>query len=92
MLLTFFFVSVQLMSGGPAFLRPAEELTVRFCYVNFDGGPGLAYSMKLGMDTPLPDDFVINYAKPVHDGIMVSVRGGWEREIGGGGEEGMRGI
>ncbi|KAJ7334450.1 hypothetical protein OS493_014767 [Desmophyllum pertusum] len=30
-------VSVALMPGGPAFLRPVEELTVRLCFVNFDG-------------------------------------------------------
>ena len=30
---------VQLLPAGPDFLRPVEELTVRLCYVNFDGKP-----------------------------------------------------
>ena len=59
------------MSGGPAFLRPVEELTVRFCYVCFDGKPGLEYSQKITLAKPLPGDFVRTYAKPVYDGVMV---------------------
>lgn len=63
--------SPQLMAGGPAFLRPVNEFTTRLCYVNFDGKDTLEQSMKLGLDQPLPEDFVQNFARPVYDGTMV---------------------
>ena len=60
------------MAGGPAFLRPVEELTTRLCYVPFDGGNALAYSRGLGMDKDLPEGFVKDYCTPVYDGIQVT--------------------
>ena len=65
------FAWVQLMAGGPAFLRPLEELTTRLCYVNFVGKPVLEYSRRLGLDTALPEDFVFQQCRPVYDGIQV---------------------
>ncbi|XP_078331755.1 aspartate aminotransferase-like isoform X2 [Crassostrea virginica] len=61
---------VAVMAGGPAFLRPVEELTTRLCYVPFDGGNALAYSRGLGMDKDLPEGFVKDYCTPVYDGIQ----------------------
>lgn len=49
---------VALMAGGPAFLRPIEELTVRLCYVNFDGQHALKASEAIGLQIPLPEEFV----------------------------------
>lgn len=59
------------MAGGPAFLRPVEELTTRLCYVPFDGGNALAFSRSLGLDTDLPENFVRDYCTPVYEGIQV---------------------
>ncbi len=65
-------VWLQLMAGGPAFLRPEEELTTRLCFVCFDGTDGLQESRRLGLDHDLPEDFVRNYAANVFNGIRVS--------------------
>ena len=62
------------MAGGPGFLRPEDELTVRLCFVNFDGVKALCESKNVGDTEPLPDDFVQNHCTPVHDGIQV---GSW---------------
>lgn len=61
---------VAVMAGGPAFLRPVDELTTRLCYVPFDGGNALSYSRSLGMDKDLPENFVKDYCTPVYDGIQ----------------------
>ncbi|XP_060063177.1 aspartate aminotransferase-like [Ylistrum balloti] len=63
--------SVALMAGGPAFLRPIEELTTRLCYVPFDGKPALVASQAIGLDVGLPENFVKEYCTPVYDGIQV---------------------
>lgn len=42
---------------GTAFQRPAEELTARLAYVNFDGAKALSASETIPLDQPLPDDF-----------------------------------
>ncbi|KAK3106070.1 hypothetical protein FSP39_012043 [Pinctada imbricata] len=62
--------SVAVMAGGPAFLRPTNELTTRLCYVPFDGGLALKASRALGLDDPLPDDFVKEFCSNVYDGIQ----------------------
>ncbi|XP_071157014.1 aspartate aminotransferase-like [Mytilus edulis] len=62
--------SVVVMAGGPAFLRPVEELTTRLCYVPFDGKGALQASRKLGLEKPLPEKFVQEYCTPVYDGIQ----------------------
>lgn len=58
------------MAGGPAFLRPADELTVRLCFVNFDGAESLAASRQIGLDQPLPDNFVQIHCTPAYEGIQ----------------------
>ncbi len=42
---------------GTAFQRPAEELTARLAYVNFDGAKALSASETIPLDQPLSDDF-----------------------------------
>ncbi|KAI0221910.1 hypothetical protein LSAT2_026841 [Lamellibrachia satsuma] len=61
---------VALMGGGPAFLRPLTELTTRLCYVNFDGAVALGESERLGLETPLPADFVQKHCTRLYDGIQ----------------------
>lgn len=63
--------SVALMSGGPAFLRPEDELTTRLCFVPFDGGKALNASREIGLETLLPSSFVQEYCTPVYDGIQL---------------------
>lgn len=63
--------SVSVMAGGPAFLRPEDELTVRLCFVNFDGAKALAESERVGLETPLPDNFVQTKCSHLHEGIQV---------------------
>jgi hypothetical protein len=61
------------MAGGPAFLRPIDEFTVRLCFVNFDGDIALRESRKIGLQQELDDvQFVRQFCTPVYDGIAVS--------------------
>ncbi|XP_045207960.2 aspartate aminotransferase-like [Mercenaria mercenaria] len=62
--------SVSVMAGGPAFLRPETELTVRLCYVNFDGAKALAESERIGLGACLPDNFVQTQCSHLHEGIQ----------------------
>lgn len=62
--------SVALMPGGPAFLRPVQELTVRLCFVNFDGSIALKASEAIGLGEPLPDGFVEKHCALTADGIQ----------------------
>ncbi|XP_064643862.1 aspartate aminotransferase-like [Lineus longissimus] len=61
--------SVALMAGGPAFIRPLEELTVRLCFVNFDGAEALRVSRNLGLEKELNDEFLKLYCTQLYDGI-----------------------
>ena len=70
----FLCVYLQVMAGGPAFLRPTHEFTVRLCYVNFDGATALAGSEKIGLDEPLTDAFLEEFCLPVVEGIQVNAR------------------
>ncbi len=45
------------MLPGVAFDRPAEELTARMAYVDFDGSKALSASETISLDQPLPEDF-----------------------------------
>ena len=63
-------VAVALMPGGPSFLRPVEELTVRLCFVNFDGSVALKASEACGLKKPLPDDFVEKCCELTASGIQ----------------------
>ncbi|XP_072033728.1 aspartate aminotransferase-like [Amphiura filiformis] len=62
--------NVAVMAGGPAFLRPTHEFTVRLCYINFDGARALVGSEKFGVDEPLTDAFLHEYCLPVVEGIQ----------------------
>ncbi len=46
---------------GEAFQRPAEELTARLAYVNFDGSKALLVSETIAPSESLPDDFADTY-------------------------------
>ena len=61
------------MAGGPAFLRPPHEFTVRLCYVNFDGTQALAASEEIGLEEALTETFLHEYCTPVVDGIQVGL-------------------
>lgn len=63
--------SVSVMAGGPAFLRPETELTIRLCYVNFDGAKALAASERIGLESSLPENFVQSQCSQLYDGIQV---------------------
>ncbi|MBC8472584.1 MAG: aminotransferase class I/II-fold pyridoxal phosphate-dependent enzyme [Planctomycetes bacterium] len=47
---------VAILPGG-SFQRPAEELTARLAYVNFDGSKALATSETIPLSERLPEDF-----------------------------------
>ena len=64
---------LQLLAGGPAHLRPVEELTTRLCFVCFDGSEALKVSRQLGSSGELPDDFIEKYCANVYHGIKVSL-------------------
>lgn len=46
---------------GSDFGRPAQELTVRLAYVDFDGARAMAAAERIPMDRPLDDEFVAFY-------------------------------
>ena len=50
---------------GVAFQRPAEELTARLAYVNFDGAKALSASETIPLDQPLSDDFFTRWCGDV---------------------------
>ena len=66
-------IYIQLMSGGPAFLRPNDEFTTRLCFVNFDGKHALAASKKLGLESDLPSTFVREHCGEMYDSMKVTV-------------------
>ena len=43
---------------GEVFQRPAEELTARLAFVNFDGAKALSASETIPLSEPLPEDFI----------------------------------
>jgi aspartate aminotransferase len=45
------------MLPGEVFGRPAEELTARIAYVDFDGAKALSASETIALDQLLPDNF-----------------------------------
>ena len=50
---------------GQAFERPANELSARLAYVDFDGAKALTASETIPLDQPLPDDFADTYCPKV---------------------------
>lgn len=65
---------VALMPGGPSFLRPVEEFTTRLCYNDFNGGEALAASKEIGLETPLPQDFVEKHVNHMFTAIEKLVK------------------
>ncbi|XP_038058464.1 aspartate/prephenate aminotransferase-like [Patiria miniata] len=65
--------NVALMAGGPAFMRPLTEFTVRLCFVNFDGGAALEGWKLQGCKEKLDQDFLDKYCSPVVQGIKAIV-------------------
>ncbi|PIK55527.1 putative aspartate aminotransferase [Apostichopus japonicus] len=60
---------IALMSGGPAFLRPETELTVRLCFIDFDGAKALEESTRMGLNRPLDDKFVAQHCSSMYTAI-----------------------
>lgn len=69
---------------GSDFGRPAEELTARIAYVDFDGARALAASEQLPREAALDAAFLEAYAEPVVEAIerIVAWILGGEREAG----------
>ncbi|PAA92179.1 hypothetical protein BOX15_Mlig030668g5 [Macrostomum lignano] len=68
-------IGVALMPAGPAFLRPESELTVRLCFVEFDGAAALQAVRELELEeadnsAPLPDDFAAKYCEPTYSAVV----------------------
>ena len=55
---------------GEAFLRPAEELTARLAFVNFDGAKALSMSETIALNERLPEDFADKYCFSVIDAMQ----------------------
>ena len=54
---------------GESFGRPAEELTARLSYVDFDGAAALAASEGVPLDAPLPEEVVRRCCGNVVEGV-----------------------
>lgn len=54
---------------GEAFGRPADELTARLSYVDFDGAAALAASENVPLDEPLPADLIDRCCPNVIEGV-----------------------
>lgn len=52
-----------------AFGIPSEYISARLAYVDFNGNAALAASEKLGLDTPLPENFLDTYCSHVVEGV-----------------------
>ncbi|XP_071789157.1 aspartate/prephenate aminotransferase-like isoform X1 [Asterias amurensis] len=65
--------NVAVMPGGPGFMRPVNELTVRLCFVNFDGGAALAAWRKQGCNEELDQQFLEDYCTMAVHGIQAIV-------------------
>ena len=63
----------QLLPGAKVHLRPETELTTRLCFVNFDGTKALKASEEIGLERPLPDDFVRSFCAPTVTAIEVNI-------------------
>lgn len=56
---------------GSSFNRPAEELTARLAYVDFDGAAALATARTIQLSQELPTDFLITYCPRVIEGARI---------------------
>ncbi|MCD8492561.1 MAG: aminotransferase class I/II-fold pyridoxal phosphate-dependent enzyme [Geovibrio sp.] len=68
---------VATLAGG-CFGRPADELTLRLSYVDFDGGAAIEKSEQLGRDAVLGDDFLREKCKNTVEAI--DAMGAWFRK------------
>ena len=59
---------VAILPGTP-FERPADELSARLAYVDFDGARALELSRETPLDQPLPDDFLERAAGKTMRGV-----------------------
>ncbi|XP_022100531.1 uncharacterized protein LOC110984548 [Acanthaster planci] len=64
---------VVVMAGGPGFMRPLTEFTVRLCFVNFDGGVALDGWRRQGCKETLDQEFLDEFCSPVVLGIKAIV-------------------
>lgn len=64
---------VALLAGGPAFLHARNRLTVRLCFVNFDGTKALEESRRITLKETLPADFAQNYCQDTIEAIKAIV-------------------
>ena len=64
------------MAAGPDFLRPETELTTRMCFVNFDGKKALEFSREIGLESPLPENFIEEQCTSLYEAIKVGWFGG----------------
>uniref|UniRef100_A0A914VJ84 Aminotransferase class I/classII domain-containing protein n=1 Tax=Plectus sambesii TaxID=2011161 RepID=A0A914VJ84_9BILA len=61
---------VALMPCDPYFLRPAGELSTRFCFINFDGADGLKKSQEMGANPDIDDAFIRRHCAPLIEGVQ----------------------
>jgi aspartate aminotransferase len=54
---------------GSAFGRPADELTARIAYVDFDGTRVLAASQQIPLERDLDEEFLETYCTPSLEGV-----------------------
>lgn len=54
---------------GVVFNRPAEELSMRIAYVDFDGTKALTASRSIALDKPLPPEFTKDWCGNVYSAI-----------------------
>ena len=50
-----------MVEAGPVFGRPAEELTTRFCYIDFDGVEALNFDLVGGSDNLSAREYVTQH-------------------------------
>lgn len=67
------------MLPGSEFGRPADEITARMAFVDFDGGRALVSAESVPLDTDLPDDFLDQHCPSVLTAIDRLC--GWLRTI-----------
>lgn len=65
---------------GEAFGRPAEELSVRIAYVDFNGLKALTARETIPIDQHLPDDFVDCWRKTVVTAMELNVNWLWSTD------------
>lgn len=62
-----------------AFGLPSSHLSARLAYVDFDGDAAIAASESIGLDNPLPDDFLQRHCRHTLDGAYAMAQ--WVKEL-----------